>query len=377
MRNIFKDFVLSKRNLSDLLFDEISDYDIYCELIGYEVNIGTPIISPIRSEDDPDTLPSFSLFVPTKHDNLREEELWWRDFRGGSGNVFKFVQIFARIHYDLVLETRKDIVSFIDRQIGLGILNENNGVKKYNKRKLDYAKLKESKEILFTSRPYTQRDILWWANYGVDRDLLERYDVRSVKYLLDEDFNITKKVSIYDLAFAFVIYDKLKLYMPEATAGNKWRNTCPAEYIQGWQQLEGHDTLIITKSYKDLLVFKSFMNVDVIAPQGESQNFSIDTIKYIKNRYEMIYVVYDFDSAGQMGAEKLEQHNFIKRWVSMDVNPETGKPDDKDISDFISNHSILEGVIKMKEMFHELDEAYFRDDRIAYFSELLKNLTDN
>lgn len=373
MKNIFKDFVLSKRNLSDLLFDEISDYDIYCELIGYDVNIGTPIVSPIRIDDH---LPSFSLFIPTKFDNLREEELWWRDFRGGSGNVFQFVQIFARVQYDIVLETRKDIISFIDRQIGLGLFSENKGIKKYSKRQIDYEKLKETKEILFTSRPFTKRDILWWANYGVDEPLLKKYDVRSVKYLLDEDFNITRKVSIYDLAFAFVIYDKVKLYMPEATIVNKWRNTCPAEYIQGWQQLDGYDTLIITKSYKDLLVFKSFMNVDVIAPQGESQNFNADTIRFIKNNYEMVYVVYDFDTAGQMGADKLEQHNFIKRWVSTDINPETGKPDDKDISDYIFNHSISDGVNKMKEMFYELEEHYFKTDRIVYFSELLKNLTD-
>ena len=375
MKNIFKDFVLSKKTLTDKLFDEVSDYDIYCELIGYEINIGKPINSPIRIDD---AVPSFSLFIPTKYSNLREEELWWRDFRDGSGNVFKFVKIFARIHYDVILETRKDITSFIDVQLNLGILHKNEGIKKYKKREIDYNKLKESKEILFTSRPYTERDLVWWGNYGVDEALLSKYDIRSIKYLLDEDYNITKKISIYDLAFAFVIYDKVKVYMPEAYAAKKWRNTCPAEYIQGWQQLEGRDTLIITKSYKDIMVFKSFMNVDVIAPQGESFNFNQDTIKFIQDNYEVVYVVYDYDEAGKIGAEKLEAHGFLKRWVSKVINPKTIKVDDKDISDYISNHSILEGVRHMQDMFPELNvDKYFRFDRITYFSDLLKNLTNN
>lgn len=375
MNNVFKDFVLSKKTLTDKLFDEISDYDIYCELIGYDMNIGTPINSPIRIDDD---IPSFSLFIPTKIRNLREEELWWRDFRDGSGNVFKFVQLFAKIHYDVILENRFDIITFIDLQLELGILSKNNDIKKYKKREIDYNKLKESKEILFTSRKYTQRDQIWWANYGVDIELLHEHDVRSIKYLLDEDYNITKKISIYDLAFAFVVHDKVKIYMPEAYATKKWRNTCPAEYMQGWQQLKGYDTLIITKSYKDLLVFKSFMNVDVIAPQGESFNLDPETIKYIKDNYENVYVVYDYDDAGRIGAEKLEAYGFIKRWVSEDINPETSKVDDKDISDYISNHSILEGVRHMQEMFPELNEdEYFRFDRIIYFSNLLKSLTNN
>jgi hypothetical protein len=375
MKNIFKDFILSKKTLTDRLFDEVSDYDIYCELIGFDINIGTPIKSPIRIDDD---VPSFSLFIPTKIENLRMEELWWRDFRDGSGNVFKFVQIFARIHYGVLLEDRKDIITFIDLQLGLGILNKNIDAKKYQRREVDYDKLRESKEILFTSRPYTERDLVWWANQGVDEELLKQYNVRSIRYLLDEDYNITRKISIYDLAFAFVMYNKVKIYMPEAHSSKKWRNSCPAEYIQGWEQLEGYDTLIITKSYKDLLVFKSFMNVDVIAPQGESFNFDLDVIKGLKDRYKKIFVVYDYDAAGIIGAEKLEAQGMIKRWVSTEINPKTEKPDDKDISDYITNHSILEGVRHMQTMFPELNEdEYFRFDRIIYFSNLLKNLTNN
>jgi len=71
-KNLFKNFLQERKSLLDRLFEEISDYDIYCELIGYEIDIGKPIISPIRIDDD---VPSFSLFIPTRLTDVREEEL--------------------------------------------------------------------------------------------------------------------------------------------------------------------------------------------------------------------------------------------------------------------------------------------------------------
>ena len=134
MSNVFKDFVLSKKSLADRLFDEVSDYDIYCELTGIEYDIGRPAISPIRLDDDQ---PSFSLFIPTKKKNAREEELWWRDFRDGAGDVFKFVKIYADLHYGIKLETKYDIIKFIDNQLELGIFKNNEGKKQPNKYERD------------------------------------------------------------------------------------------------------------------------------------------------------------------------------------------------------------------------------------------------
>ena len=374
MPNLFKEFVQSKKSLSDKLFDEVSDYDIYCELTGIEFDVGRPAISPVRLDDD---MPSFSLFIPTKMKGLRPEELWWRDFRDGHGDVFKFVRVYAQLHYGEELKTRKEIIEFIDAQLELGIFKDGSErKKKYKRRKLDYKKLRESKEILFKSRPYTPRDQIWWCQRGIDVPLLEKYDVRSIQYLLHDDFSIRKRFSQYDLAFAFVIYDKVKRYLPEAPSDQKWRNTCPAEYIMGWEQLEGYDDLIITKSMKDILSFKSLMNIDVIAPQGEGMKFNEYKLEYIKTHYDNVFVVYDYDDAGRIAVQTLEDAGFKIRWVSTDVNPDTGKPDDKDMSDFIFNNSFEAGLGRVKEMFPELPASAFRDDRVDYFKRLCNELTE-
>jgi len=364
--NLFKNIVESKRTLSDRLFDEITDYEIYCELTGIDIDMGVPISSPLR-DDDGD--PSFSIFIPTEIPNVREEEVWWRDFARGSGDVFKFVKLFAEFHYNLELENRYQVVKFLDQELELGIINGN---KRERERKIiDYEVAKERKEILFQSRNYTRRDLYWWACLAVDQALLEEHDVRSVKYLLREDYTIRKTFRAFDLAFAIVVYDKVKLYRPESLT-SKFRNTCPRDYIMGRQQCKGNRTLIVTKSMKDILCFKSLMHVDAIAPQGEGNNFADSVITWIKENYDDVYVVMDYDDAGIAAAERLEEAGFTKKWISTKQIQVGNKMKvlDKDLSDYITNHSIADALQRLKEMFPLLDESVFRDDRVDYFEEL-------
>jgi 5S rRNA maturation endonuclease (ribonuclease M5) len=371
--NLFKLFIENKSAIVDKLLLEVNDIDIYCELTGVEFDIGKPVNSPLRSDDD---VPSFSLFIPTKKKNTRPEEVWYRDFRDGSGDIFSFVKHYARIHYDIELTSIKEIIFFIDKQLELGIFDNNNGNKYIKKRKINYNKLKESKNIYFSSRNYTRRDLLWWLNFGIDECLLKKYDVRSVKHLLDDEFNIIKTFSTFKLAYVYVIYDKVKLYQPEAKPTFKWRNTCPSEYIQGWQQLEGFDTLIITKSLKDIMTFKSFMNVDVIAPQGESMHFTPSKINYIKNTYKNIYIIYDYDEAGKIASNNLvKEFGFKQKWVSNKINPHTNRPDDKDISDYCNNHGFKSTLFHLKNMFTELSDVYFKETRVVELNQLLLKLS--
>ncbi len=368
--NLFQSLVESKKSIADRLFDEITDYEIYCELAGIDIDMGVPICSPIR-EDDGD--PSFSIFIPTKYSNLREEEVWWRDFARGSGDVFKFVKLFAEHHYDLELENRYQVVKFLDQELELGIINGN---KKERERKIiDYEAAKERYEILFQSREYTRRDLFWWAHLAVDKDLLIEHDLRSVKYLLREDFSIRKTFRAFDLAFAIVVYDKVKLYRPESLT-SKFRNTCPKEYIMGKAQCKGNRPLIITKSMKDILCFKSLMNVDAVSPQGEGNTFDQSFIDWVNENYVDkgfdVFVVMDYDPAGIEAAGRLAEYGYKTKWISMKqvlVGNKLKVPD-KDLSDYITNHSIRLAIDRLMDMFTELDSSIFRYDRIDYFESL-------
>ena len=359
MSNLFRKYVSSKKSLTDKLLDEITDFDIYCELIGMDLELGQTISSPLREDD---TRASFSLYVPTELEDIRPDEVWWKDFAGGFGNVFTFVQKFAAFHHGLVLEKRYDIIKFIDSELGLGLFDTEKVA--HEKRVIDYEAAKLKKEILFKSRPFTRRDLLWWARFGIDEDTLKKFNVRSVQYLLGEDYSIKYEFKRTELAFVYVVYDKVKLYCPEEDEF-KWRNTCPGHYLFGQQQLEGHDNLIITKSLKDIMCFYSLINCDCLAPQGEAWHFPDELVASLKEKYKNIFVVMDYDPAGIEAAERLEAQGFTVRWISQEQTLINGKLKvlDKDISDYIKNHGVDAGLALVKSMFPEIEESLFKNDR--------------
>jgi 5S rRNA maturation endonuclease (ribonuclease M5) len=368
--SIFREYINSKKTLTEKLLDEITDFDIYCELIGMDLELGQSIESPIRTDD---TRASFSLYVPTKVKDVRPDEVWWKDFAGGFGDVFKFVQKYVKLHYGEDLTNRYEIIKFLDAHFSLGIFG---GEKKtYIKREVDFEAARETKEILFSSRKYTKRDLIWWLQFGIDEALLRKHDVRSVEHLLDEDFTIKYTFKRMELAFAYVVYDKIKLYCPEET-DFKWRNTCPADYLLGEQQIEGHDVLIVTKSLKDIMSMKSFIKADIISPQSETWIFPQELIDKIKLKYKKYYVVMDYDNAGIEAANRLEKHGFIVKWVSKKqviINDKLVVVD-KDMSDYVKNNGYQKSLKRVMEMFNELDKSYFRLARPQVLESMLQKL---
>lgn len=369
--SLFQELVQSKKTLTDKLLDEIVDYDIYCELTGFDFELGKPVISPIRSDDNS---PSFSLFIPTQKEDIRPEEVWWRDFRAGSGNVFKFVKLFAAEKYGIDLTTRFELIKFIDEELSLGLFDTKNKMPR-KPRELDYDEARKAKIILFASRPFTRRDRLWWCERAIDTKDLDVAKLRSVQYLLNEDLTVKHTFRSTDLAYAQIVYDKVKLYCPESI-DFKWRNTCPGHYIIGEEQCTRNDVLIITKSSKDIQTFKSLIHCDSISPQGEGQLFSPEYLVYLLSRYKLIFVVMDYDDAGRLSVQQFTDERFNIRWVSTDEIIINGKTTilDKDISDYVYSHGVQSGLDHVKIMFPELPDSQFRNDRPKYFAELKEQI---
>ena len=369
--NLFQELVKSKKTLTEKLLDEILDYDIYCELTGINLELGKPVISPVREDD---TTPSFSLFIPTNKDNVRPEEIWWRDFRSGSGDVFKFVKLFAVQKYGVDLVTRLDIIKFIDEELGLGLLKQGTKIPRVA-RTLDYDEARKAKIILFASRPFTRRDKLWWCERGIDTKDFTEANIRSVQYLLNEDLTVKHTFRSTDLAYAQIVYDKVKIYCPESI-DFKWRNTCPGHYILGEEQCTRNDVLIITKSSKDIQTFKSLIHCDSISPQGEGQLFTAEYLTFLTTRHNTIFVVMDYDEAGRKSVEQFIDLKFKIRWVSTEQIVLNGKNTimDKDISDYVYSHGVQSGLDHVKQMFPELPPEQFRDDRPKYFAELKEHI---
>jgi hypothetical protein len=338
--NLTKVFLNSKRSLTDKLFDYVSSYDIFCNLIGEEIKVGKFYHSPIRS----DKKPTFLLFVPEDKD-----EVFFKDFAWVGGNVFKFAKLFALYQESINLSTHIDIVRYIDSRLGVGLFDST--VKKDIIRRVADTSFYASKRIIkFKAREYTVRDLKYWSKYHVNEEILKLFNVRSVHKLLNERDEVVWTVSQRTLTFVYVIFNKVKLYRPEESLEFKWRNTCPGHYIQGIEQLKklksNNKKIIITKSLKDVMVFYVFLHekYDVIAPHSETYIFSDKFLNSLYKKYDEIILIYDFDLAGVTGVNKLRKRNkdkFTYKFVSTErllINKQM-KLLDKDISDYSDGRS--------------------------------------
>ena len=347
--NLTNVFLKSKKSLTEKLFESVSSYDIFCSLIGEEVKVGEVILSPIRA----DKHPTFLLFVPEDKD-----EVYFKDFAWTGGSVFKFVKLFALYQESINLKKFIDVVHYIDQRMGIGLFGSTK-IKEIKRRVLDKSFYASKRVIRFKSRAFTERDLQYWSKYHISEVTLNFFNVRSVHKLLNENNEVTWTVSERTLTFAYVIYNKIKLYRPEEALDFKWRNTCPGHYIQGLKQMvdrkSGNRMLIITKSLKDVMVFYEFLKdtYDVIAPHSETYIFTDSLLTYLYKHYDKIIIIFDFDLAGVTGVNRLRKMNrekFTYTFVSTKRITINGKVKviDKDISDFSEGRTDDEIVTKLK-----------------------------
>lgn len=341
--NLTDVFLKSRQTLTEKLFEHVSSYDIFCFFIGDDIKVGEVILSPIRK----DNRPTFILFIPEDRD-----EVYFKDFAWLGGNVFKFIKYFAIYQESINLSTYSDIIRYIDEKMGIGLF-DNTTKKPIRRRELSKSFYASKRVIKFKARDYTDRDLEYWNQYHIDEETLKFYRVRSVHKLLNEKEEVTYTVSRRTLTFAYIIYNKIKLYRPEDAPEFKWRNTCPGHYIQGLEQVKAlqsnNKKLIITKSLKDVMVFYTFLRneYDVIAPHSETYIFSDTMLKWIDTKYDEVVVIYDYDLAGVMGANRLIKRNkekFRAAFISTKRIRINGKIQviDKDVSDYSVGRSSYE-----------------------------------
>lgn len=355
---LLRAILTKKETWKQKLLKVVDDYDIYSALIGHDVELGEAITSPIRSKDD---VPSLRLYIPTRLADIRDTEIWFKDMATGVyGDVFKFARLYAAHNFGEKLETTYDTIKFIDSQLELGLFTGAGPTRVATQRVFTP---KQTVDLFYKSRNYTPRDLEYWARFDLDAEDLNFWNVKSIRYLLDEKGFVRREFKKNELCFVYPFFDKEKLYQPEAPRNFKFRNTCPGNdyhYYQGFAQLRGKangvSTLIITKSQKDVMVFYKFFNkilkipTDVIAPHAESINLNETFVEGIKLNYDRIICVSDYDLAGVKFANKCKKLGFEYKFIDTTRIIVNGKSKviDKDISDFRDNNG-RSATIKLLE----------------------------
>lgn len=277
-----------------------------------------------------DKVPSMFIYYDVSSNSYK-----FKDFSSGNqGDCIELVQKLFN------LNTRGQAISKIINDYQEFILN--------NKTSIDikFQHHDKFKVTDYEIRHWNNLDEGYWTDYKISSDILSNYEVHPLSYFtmskenLDGSLKEIKFSKPYLYGYFRENGDLYKIYQPKVSVKKfiKVKN-----YIQGSDQLDYKSKyLIITSSLKDLMVFNqlSIQNIEAIAPDSENTMINDIKMKELKDKYEKIIVLFDFDDPGKEAAEKYKKKYGLK-YILL--------PLEKDLSDSVKEH----GITKVRNLLFE------------------------
>lgn len=323
--------------------EHVDDYKLFAYYLGGDFKLQESICSPLREDKNP----SFSFF------RGREGGLMYKDFATGDcGNIIKFVSKMFSLSFREALE-------MIDQDFNLGLSTS----KKTLPKKEGFKTTKNintvetaprSSKIGVKRQPFTQTDLEYWGQYGIDEACLSKYNVFSVRFLFINGMSVSTYSAqnpIY--CYIFLKDNKVtyKVYKPYDKQ-YKWCSNVNRSVLQGWDQLPEHgDTLIITKSLKDVMVLNQ-MGYASVAMQNEVSTIKDTVVEELSQRFNRIFILQDFDYAGVSGSNKLRKlYGFTPFFIQTFKTRSNGL---KDISDYVQARGMDDAYRMIYTFINEL-----------------------
>ena len=326
----------------DAILDRISEEEIMRHYVGFDFTINRAFKSPLREDERP----SFAVYYNGS------KQLRFKDFNGAQGTCFDlvmrlynltFIEAMARVNQDLCL----GLAGYVG--------NVNDSPIRYNNFKLSIEKKKNL--IQFKPQVFTDIDVKYWKQYGINTGMLKLFNVYSAKFVyLNKNpmFFYSSAEPVYCYKFNG---ERIKVYRPRSKR-IKWMGNVTSEDVQGLEQLSnsvkefGSKTLIITKSLKDVMCLYA-MGIPAVAPQSENTRTQYELIGNIIPYFDTVKILFDNDEAGMKGAKELETY-FSESQILTSSRSSVSSifiPDKqyKDISDLICGQGFESGLKFLKD----------------------------
>jgi len=317
------------------------------------------ILSPIREND-------FDPSVGFAYDN--KGRLKMKDFNGSFwGDIFDLISIL----YRLKVNTKKDFYLILTIIYDAMVDDEFKDVINDDiKTRLILAQ--RTKLIIdLNVRDWNHNDITLWDGWGLNPEYLNsNYVFPLQNYWVNIDHNPSPKYyySYDNPCYAYYQgFDELgianyRLYFPKKSKYYPkfiTNNNC----MQGLLQLKGkYDAILITKSYKDVLLLSRLwndnyrstgcLNVGFVAPPAENYHFSEYDINSLKAHTETgaLLSLFDFDYTGIVGANRLKHDHDVPYLFLTDGRFNSIDYKAKDISDYYYDNSEQETLILIEQV---------------------------
>ena len=264
---------------TDEILNQVSQESIWEYYLGFPIKVGKLFISPVRDEKTA----SANLFY------ARDGTLLFKDFGLGTMNIWQYVQY----KYNITFQEALQRVS-ID-------LNLRSGIKLDILEKFKPSqKVRDFTNIAITIKGWDRESLEYWYDYSITLTTLKRYRVIPISDMWINNNYIHIKKPAFSYEFGKTIR---KIYSPLSET-NKFYSNVPGDIYSGFDQLDWvGDILIITKSHKDVMVYRE-LGYNAIAPQGEGHKMDLEFIEKLKKRFGYIILNFDNDKPGKAYTEK-------------------------------------------------------------------------
>jgi hypothetical protein len=315
----------------DEILSRVSEWDLWSYYIP-GVQLKKKFKSPLRKDEEP----SASLFVN------RQNSILFKDFgTGQTMNIWSFLQ--ARYNV-----TFREVLLLVNNDFNLKLACRAFKVKPsmelFGVATNRVVEQRAPSVIKIKKRAWSLKDKEYWGQYGLTSSFLDSRNVKPIQNYWVND-HLVYWHSDYNPAYSYEFErGKRKVYSPFAKKF-KFLTNAGDKVVQGLAYLpETGESLIITKSYKDVLVLQS-LGYHSIAPQSESMTIDSALIDNLKTRFKYIYLLYDNDATGKKYSKKLcEQYRLMPIFVPEPV---------KDISDYRKTYGIVKTLGLLKSLLDE------------------------
>jgi len=300
----------------------VTEQDIIEAFLGDKIKFKQPILSPFREERSP----SFTF-------KKVANKIIFRDWGNGKhGDAFNFVQSLYACSFN-------EALYIINEKLNLNLTDTRVEIPLTFKQIVENDDNKEYSEIFILPQIFTITDYKYWNLYGISLSTLNKYNVKSCKYVwLNNKLISTYSNSNPTYAYIFKCNNNIlyKIYKPFAEKKSKWMCNITPNCVEGFDMLDWvGDIVILTKSMKDVMCLRE-LGYNAFSLHGETNMYPRELHDSMLKRFKHVVVFYDNDKTG------IERSKMISDEYQIDMILIPDKYNVKDISDFILKYSVAE-----------------------------------
>ena len=307
--------------------------DIFKHFLPGDWRVGRKFKNPFYD----DTKASCNIYFDRRSDMYRMKDFGNPDY---DGDCFSLV---GKIKNLDCIKDFTEILKQINEEMNLGL--ENGFVLPQSRYSPRAKNVNENsvKEVAYHPKPYTVlergftlKEIEFWKQYGITREILKLYKVFSLDEFTSENKDskpFTIQSSVEEPMFGYFGKKYVKIYRPFSQMRFLYGGNLPESYCFGLEQLPAKgNTLFITGGEKDVLSLAS-KGFYAICFNSETSLIPESLIKKLSYRFKHILILYDVDKTG-LEASLKHQKQLSAYGVNRLVLPLSGAKQEKDISDF-------------------------------------------